>query len=345
MNNYIDERVKDLYKINIEQITFSIFEMVRRVEKGDIILETEFLRNSKWTNKKKSRLIESIVLNIPIQPIYLCEEVDFKYEVMDGQHRIKTIYEFINNKFPLKDSILFDSETYFWQMESSIKRKIEDYSLMMFILKYSSNPEVKGEVFERINTGARKVTDQEIRNYKYRNEGIQFIKYIVRDKCFQQMFRDVNINIREMQGQELALRFMSFYFKGIELYNGDLKKFLDNTLDEYYKYKYREDEVRYALKKALENVYSVFGEDSFILPSKNNRKNPKLNGALFDLLMISLEKYDFNMINENKNKIRNKLYELLETDKEFKQCIIGSSVNTKDKIRKRFEIWDNALKK
>lgn len=152
MNNYIDEKLESLYKMNIEQFNISIFEMVKRIEKGNIIFKKEFPISFEWKDENKTLLIESIVLNIPILPIYLCETVDFRYDVMDGYNRIKTIYEFINNEIPLINSQIFGANIYFRQLESSIQRKIEDYPLMMCILKYSNNPNIKREFFKRINS-------------------------------------------------------------------------------------------------------------------------------------------------------------------------------------------------
>ena len=103
MSEIVDEKIKP-QKINIAQVTFSVFETIRKVERGDILLGATFQRNAKWKFDKKSRLIESIILDIPIQAIYLSEENENKYEIIDGQQRIRTITEFVSNKFKLEST-------------------------------------------------------------------------------------------------------------------------------------------------------------------------------------------------------------------------------------------------
>lgn len=342
--NEVDEKIA-LQRINIAQVTFSVFETVRKVERGDILLEAEFQRNYKWQNEKKSRLIESIILDIPIQAIYLSEEANLTYEIIDGQQRIRTIYEFINNKFSLKNTLFFKKGTYFKNLESSIQRKIEDFQLVVFIVKRDNDSEVKFEIFERINTGAVKLNSQELRNCMYRNKGIPFIKNLSRREYFLKLIKNNNVNINSMQDQELVLRFISFYLKGVESYTGNLKRFLNNTLDEYDKYKSRENEVNQAFKRASENVYAVFGDEAFIVSKKKNKQKIKINVALFDLLMISLEKYGIDQITKKTIIIKNMFNNLLDNNEEFKECILGVSNNTKYKTKKRFEIWNKSLMK
>lgn len=340
----IEEKIMS-QRINIAQVTFSVFETVRKVEREDILLEAEFQRNYKWQNEKKSRLIESIILDIPIQAIYLSEEADTKYEIIDGQQRIRTIYEFINNKFPLKNTLLFKKDVFFRELEISIQRKIEDFQLVVFIVKKDNDPEVKFEIFERINTGAVKLNSQELRNCIYRNKGMPFIKMLAKEEAFLKLIRNANVNINSMQDQELVLRFMSFYLKGVEAYTGNLKRFLNNTLDEYDMYRNREDEVKAAFIRASENVYTIFDGDAFIVKSKhNNRKKGKINIALFDLHMILLEKYDYNTIRKSKQKIKDTFYKLINNNEEFKESIIGASNNTNAKTQTRFKIWQDNLK-
>lgn len=334
-------------KINIAQLTFSVFETVRKVERDDIQLEANFQRNYKWTNDKKSRLIESIILDIPIQAIYLSEEQDYRYEIIDGQQRIKTITEFVTNKFKLKNTLSFNENKYFKDLEPSLQRKIEDFQLVVFIVKNDNDPEVKFEIFERINTGAIKLNSQELRNCMYRNKGIPFIKELSRIEDFKKLIQHINVNINSMQDQELVLRFMAFYYRGVESYTGNLKKFLNNTLDEYDKYKERENEFKNVFIKTVNSIYDVLGNEAFVIKSKRgnkNKKKEKINVALFEILMISFAKYTNINIEHNKEFINSKLYDLLNNNEQFKESITGASTTTKAKTYERFHIWENCLK-
>lgn len=329
--------------INIAQLTFSIFETVRKVERGDIQLEAEFQRNFKWLPDKKSKLIESIILDIPIQAIYLSEDDDYKYEIIDGQQRIRTIVEFVNNKFKLQNTVLFKENKLFKDLEPSIQRKIEDFQLVIFVVKKDNNPDIKFEIFERINTGAVRLNSQELRNCIYRNKGIPFIKQLVKESDYRKLIKDKKVNINSMQDQELVLRFMSFYYRGIKSYGGNLKKFLNETLDNYDDYRHRECEFKSMFLNTVNSIYNVFGKDAFVIKNKN--KKGKLNVALFEILMISFSKYDSACIEKNKKCIKDKLEKLLMDNESFKDSIVGASTTTKTKAYERFEIWDNCMEK
>lgn len=329
--------------INIAQLTFSIFETVRKVERGDIQLEAEFQRNFKWLPDKKSKLIESIILDIPIQAIYLSEDDDYKYEIIDGQQRIRTITEFVNNKFKLQNTVLFKENKLFKDLEPSIQRKIEDFQLVIFVVKKDNNPDIKFEIFERINTGAVRLNSQELRNCIYRNKGIPFIKQLVKESDYRKLIKDKKVNINSMQDQELVLRFMSFYYRGIKSYGGNLKKFLNETLDNYDDYRHRESEFKNTFLNTVNSIYNVFGKDAFVIKNKN--KKGKLNVALFEILMVSFSKYESACIEKNKECIKDKLEKLLMDNESFRESIVGASTTTKTKAYERFEIWDNCMKK
>ncbi|NMM62829.1 DUF262 domain-containing protein [Clostridium sp. P21] len=328
--------------INIAQLTFSVFETVRKVERGDIQLEAEFQRNFKWLPDKKSKLIESIILDIPIQAIYLSEDNEYRYEIIDGQQRIRTITEFVNNKFKLQNTILFKENKLFKDLEPSIQRKIEDFQLVIFVVKKDNNPNVKFEIFERINTGAVRLNSQELRNCIYRNKGIPFIKELVKEIDYKKLIKDKKVNVNSMQDQELVLRFMAFYYRGVKSYEGNLKKFLNETLDNYDEYRNRETEFKGTFLKTLKSIYNVFGKDAFLIKNKN--KKGKLSVALFEILMISFSKYGFEDIKNNRETIKVKLDELLENNESFMESIAGASTTTKVKTYERFKIWDNCMK-
>lgn len=327
--------------INIAQLTFSIFETVRKVERGDIQLEAEFQRNFKWLPDKKSKLIESIILDIPIQAIYLSEDDDYKYEIIDGQQRIRTITEFVNNKFKLQNTVLFKENKLFKDLEPSIQRKIEDFQLVIFVVKKDNNPDIKFEIFERINTGAVRLNSQELRNCIYRNKGIPFIKQLVKESDYRKLIKDKKVNINSMQDQELVLRFMAFYYRGIKSYGGNLKKFLNETLDNYDDYRHRESEFKSTFLNTVNSIYNVFGKDAFVIKNKN--KKGKLNVALFEILMVSFSKYNFACIEKNKECIKDKLEKLLMENESFRESIAGASTTTKTKTYERFEIWNNCM--
>ena len=89
--------------IKIEQAQYSIFELKRRYDKGKICLDPDFQRNAVWNQRQKSELIESVIMGIPLPLIYLAENEDGKLVVVDGRQRLSTFFEFLDDKFKLKN--------------------------------------------------------------------------------------------------------------------------------------------------------------------------------------------------------------------------------------------------
>ena len=335
----MNDESKQFQKIDIAQISLSLFETTRKVKRGDIGLEADFQRKPKWKSEKKSKLIESIIYDIPIQAIYLSEESDNKYEIIDGQQRIRTIYDFMNDKFKLDSPVISKEKILFSNLEPNIQRKIEDFQLIIFVVKKDNNPNIKFEIFERINTGASKLNSQELRNCIYRNKGIPFIKELSEENIFKTVLVDKRVDINGMQDNELVLRFMSFYYKGYEDYTGNLKRFLNDTLDNYDKYSIREDEFKNKFIQTMESVNYVFGESAFLI---NINKKAKINTSLFEIITYTFSKYNSSELREKADVIKKNLEYLLNENRGFRESLT-SATTTQYKTKFRFKLWESVL--
>jgi len=189
----------------------SIYELFRKFQRGDLILDPEFQRRYVWDNKKASLLIESVLLEVPIPVIYLAEEDNGKFIVIDGQQRLRS-FRFLNNEFKLRGlSVLSElNGKYFKDLDKEKQRKIEDTTLRVIEIRKESHPDVKFEIFERLNVGAVKLNDQELRNCIYRGRYNDLIKELAEDKDFLFL-----LGLREphkrMYDRELVLHFLAFY--------------------------------------------------------------------------------------------------------------------------------------
>jgi len=148
----LKNETKDIY---IEKVQRSVFELYRRYKNNEILLSSEDQRNDIWSKlpARQSKLIESILLSIPIPVIYLSESLENTYEVVDGQQRLNTFFSFMDNKFKLKSlSLLTELDNkYFKNLSPNLQRKLEDYSLIIFIIKKNTHPDIKFDIFERVN--------------------------------------------------------------------------------------------------------------------------------------------------------------------------------------------------
>ena len=333
---------KSQRKVYIEKENYSIFESHRRYRRGEIDLQPPYQRKDVWTLKKKSRLIESVLLNIPIPVFYLAELADEKKEVVDGQQRLNAFFHFLDNKYPLeKLDILEDLKgKTFNQLTPDLQRKLEDYQLFFFIIKKESHKDIRFDVFQRVNEGATKLSAQELRNGLYRGYRIELLKELAGDENFKKMV-EKKLAVRRMKDHEAALRFIAFYIKGYETYSGNLNSFLNDTLDNLPAAENKEfyHRLKTAFRSTMETIFQVFGLDAFI---KGDAQKKKINLSLFDILCYSFAKHDKEKILHAKNHIIKKLNELIEQQGDFYYAITSNTL-TKNSVKIRFEKWLKAM--
>lgn len=199
--------------IRNEYKDFTIGGLVLKIMSGDIELQPDFQREYVYDDVRASYLIESILIDMPIPTIYLCEEED-TYEVIDGQQRLTTVKRFYNNEFELKKlRYLPDlNGKYFKDLDKKQKRQFEDFCFKTTIIKPDNN-NTKYELFERLNTGATSLNAQEIRNCIYRGHFNDLLKELVNDLNVKKyLFKQNRIN-RRMKLEEEVL-FLIWYLEG-----------------------------------------------------------------------------------------------------------------------------------
>lgn len=326
----LDER-----EVFIDKVQLSIFELHRKNVRGDIILQPFYQRKDIWTRPKKSKLIESVLLNISIPSIYFAERKDGKWEVVDGQQRLKSFFDFLDDKYSLSQLPVLNhlQNKSFWDLDS-YQRKIEDYQLHIFIIKKESHPDIRFDIFERINEGASQLNAQELRNSIYRGQRIDLIVDLSKNKNFIKLTKG-KLQDRRLKDQEAILRFLSFYFKGYDDYNGNLNSFLNDTLENFDTYKNNSANFSEVLDSTMESIYDVFGRDAFIKAGSQIRR---MNMSIFDIISYSFAKCDKQLIRKHKHIIPALLEDLIDRDPEFKRALTSNTL-TKKNVRYRFEKW------
>lgn len=241
-NSDVELNPYDPDKIKVRSDKMPITLLSTMIDSGDIDMNPDFQRNLVWSNFQKSRLIESILLRIPLPMFYFAEDFEGKLSVVDGLQRISTIKEFMDNKFPLKDLQYLNESCNGRYFKDEGKKKGLDtkYSRWFNLTTISANIidptspyKVKYDIFRRINTGGRPLNNQEIRNC-LTGQGLRdTLKEMVGLPEFKSA-TDNSIKSTRMDDQELALRFLVFYKMyessgNIDSYNG----YMDATLDEF----------------------------------------------------------------------------------------------------------------
>lgn len=329
----------------------SIYELERRWKKGDLNLDPEFQREYVWDDKRASLLVESVLLEIPIPIIYLAEEANGVFTIIDGQQRLRSFFRFLNNEFKLKNlGMLRDHEGKFFQdLDKEAQTKIEDANLRIIEIQKDTDPNVKFEIFERLNVGSVKLNDQELRNCIYRGKYNDLIKELSEDKDLLYIL-GLDAPQNRMQQNELVLHYLAFYDQTYLKYKSPMKQYLNNELENN---KNITDEELMQLRQSFRNAISltrtVFGKNAFRKfvqgnqQEKNGRWEKRINMGLFEIIMHGFSIYKKNQIIPNSDSIREELIHLTTSDSDFINCISGTGTTNTQKVHTRFKMWEASL--
>lgn len=287
------------------------------------VLRPKYQRRITWNNKKRSRLIESFIMNIPVPPVFLYETDFGVYQVMDGLQRISTIMDFFDNKFALENLIEWNelNGKYYKDLPQKIKEGIERRQLSVITLLKESAKTIEQEtnmkkmVFERLNTGGEKLEQQEVRNALYPGKFNDMCIRLSENENFRKLWRieiseDSNeedfddTNIENMSNSklfvrmfdvELVLRF--FAMRNIDNYNIQLSKFLDLYLENANKLS--EENIKLLEQKfvdSINKINSLFGDKAFCRYTKMKKKWmwTKPQKMIFDPIMLAIDGLEIN---------------------------------------------------
>lgn len=227
--------------VHVTKKDFSIYELYRKYNKGQLILEVDFQRSRVWTNKQKCELIESILMGLPLPIFYLKQMDNATYVIVDGKQRLSTLFEFLNNKFTLKalKILKFLNGKKFEDLADDLavyQSQIEDYQLYSHIILPPTPDKILFDIFDRVNRGGTQLNKQEIRNALYHGSGLDMIKEITKSNEFIKVTHIKPQKDIRMKGSYLITRFLAFYMYfrgefGEYEYKGDIDELIEITLE------------------------------------------------------------------------------------------------------------------
>jgi hypothetical protein len=301
--------------IKVKTQPLTLGDIIERLEYKEIKLYSEFQRSPDlWNNTKKSRLIESILLRLPIPTFYFDGSDDNKWEVIDGLQRISTLRSFaIHKKLKLENlQFLKEYDDYTYDMlPRELQRRIKTFPITVYILEKGTPDEVKYNIFSRLNQGGLELTAQELRNALHQGMPANLVADLVRGE--NEAYRDDNDNkvIKEateegrlfvkvtegriktlrMEDRDFATRFVSFYLTNYNNYVPDMDTFMSRGMKKIYDLTDNEiSQLKTDYKKALNAAYSIFESDAFRKRYNMNDGRKPINKALFDSLSVSFAK-------------------------------------------------------
>ena len=273
-----------------------------------------------WTNSKASRLIESLLLNVPIPVLYLAEAPEDLYEVIDGHQRIKSVARFLNNEFRLSGLQVLGSATHrgkrYHQLPAADQRRIKTRVIRAIIITDESHPTMKFEVFERLNVGATALTAQEIRNSTCRGQFMNLVKTeLVDDLNFRNCI-GTKLPRRRMVDEELIIRALAVRSR-VESYRPPLPRFLNNYSHDMNKANSEAlaEEAR-IFKLAASNVYNIFGANAFRLTYEDGSLVDRaINRGLAEVQLVTLSYADAAQVDKRRDALMQVLGELHQDPK------------------------------
>jgi hypothetical protein len=331
----------DVEKISISNKKISLSNVVRRLER-DLIRAAKLQRSENlWDIGRKSRLIESLMLKIPLPYFYAAATKDDELLIVDGLQRISTIRGYVSkNAFELQSLEFlrkFEGKK-FEALPERMRIRIEETELDFVIIDPDSPQAVQRNIFKRLNTGGLPLTEQEIRHALYNGPVTDILSKLVDSEEFQNAV-DHSVNDSRMAAQELVLRFLAFSVMGIDEYRKDeeMDAFLSDAMQIINSLKSHGvrkagvagvsverrisngniDEIQKKFVLSLIRARTLFGDRAFRIstPLRGREKGrTPVNKSLFELwsiLLSDMAERDFNTLNANKER----LYE--EMEKEF----------------------------
>ena len=326
------------YSIKVYPADFTLEVLHNKINKETIIFP-EFQRNYVWNIRQASRLIESFIIGLPVPQIFLYTDENEKLRVIDGRQRLQSIHYFFKGtfidsrgtekKFRLdglnKHSLFFEKS--FEDLSSIYQERLQNAVLRAMIVDQLKPDDTTSmyHIFERLNTGGTKLTDQEVRNAVYHGSFSKFLNSINTYPNWRAILGKQNPDQRQKDTQ-LILRYMSLYHES-ENYTKPMRDFLSTFMK-----KYRKPDKKFLKqeKKRFETTCDLIVEHLGIKRPLN--PSGSLNAAVFDSIFVSFAKNHTTIPDNIKVKI-----ESLITNKEFVD-LVDSATTDPPTVRKRLEM-------
>lgn len=328
----------DTVLIRTEQRT--VYDVVRRIDKDAFIMNPDFQRDFIWDEVKQSKLIESMLMRIPLPVFYLAENSDGRTVVVDGLQRLSTFKRFLNNELKLKlptQAELHDK--YFKELAPKLQNRIEDCNLVLYIIDDKVPERARLDIFERVNGGVP-LTRQQMRNCLYMGPATTFLREEANTELFQ-MATGGSLRTGTMRDREFVNRFCAFHILGTEEYN-EIDDYLARALKKMNGMSAGElAQLSSEFRNGLQNNYNLFGEHAFRKHTPDQKRRSVLNASLWDVMTTGLADIPQARVTERQTALRDGFYALLKDDEFIKS--ITYSTNSRPPVLHRFQAFTTLL--
>ncbi|HEX8472603.1 MAG TPA: DUF262 domain-containing protein [Pyrinomonadaceae bacterium] len=328
----------------VSVVDYNLSTLADLVSNRTIDTSPRFQRRFRWDQKRQSTLIESFLMNVPVPPIFLNEDEYGKYSVIDGKQRLTAITDFLAGRLELSGLEIYkelNGKTF-----SDLPPKLQSVmrtrpTLRATIILRQSDPDIKYEVFHRLNTGGVKLNPQEIRNSAFPGPFNDLLWELSDSKHFHQLLgiknRRKSVLYKEMRDIEFVLRYFTFK-EHWQDFTGSMKRLMDRYMDNNKDIPLHQvNELKDDFRHTLELVDEAFGQYAFKRwqPEKGQWRSVVL-AALYDAQMIGVREFKLNQLMGKQDQITEGLKSLFQNE-EFRKSI-DAATNTVVNFRTRVEM-------
>lgn len=333
--------------LQADRMDMSYGEIISLYERDELIIDPEYQRLFRWSSYQQTRFIESILLGVPIPPIFVAENELGQWELVDGVQRISTVISFIgilkkykekNNWVLEKGDLLPSIEGFTWEkLPNKLKLNFKRSVCRVEIIKSDSELDIRYELFNRLNTGGSPLKDQEIRNCIFRGISSDFnkmLKELSDNDIFLDLLSISDTQISQLYNEEMVLRFIALVEEWETMEESSIGQFLTNYM------KKAVSDSNYDFKKNKELFIRTFDRLSFY-PDVFKAKNRYFSPSLFDAIGVpvarQIDKYE-----EIDDEQLKKSIEKIKENEELKKYM-GSASAQKGRAKKRLKISTEIL--
>lgn len=349
----------DPTSIRVDQRMMSIFEVMRKIKRGAINLQPDFQRHFVWNETRKSRLVESILLRIPLPAFYLDAAIDDTWLVVDGLQRLSTLDAFLNQNTLRLSNLEFLTELegrLFSDLPFNLQQQLEDTELNLYIIRPETPPEVKFTIFSRVNTGGLVLTPQEIRHALFQGRATTFLAELAQLPEFLNATTQ-SISSLRMDDRECVLRFLAFHMTPYQHYGKlsqrdrsgrviqqNLDGFLSEAMGRLNALKDdidTLDRLRDAFRTSMQKAEAIFGAYAFRKMYQREGRRTQISKPLFEVWSTLLTNYAIGDLVRNRDAIIDGFITLMGNVDFNKSISLGTgSITT---VHRRFAMIERLL--
>ena len=325
----------------IRHETRTIYDVIRRIDKERYIMDPDFQRDFIWPDDKQSKLIESVIMRIPLPVFYLAEDENGRMIVVDGLQRLSTFHRFVKGGLQLRlpDRSELD-RLQFFDLPPKLKNRIEDCNLICYIIDSKVPERARLDIFERVNSG-EPLTRQQMRNSLFMGPATRLLKEASGTESFLEA-TGKSLNPKTMRDRELVNRFFAFRLLDLDEYRGDMDDFLAKSLR---KMNRMSPDVLSRLsddfQRSMSNNILLFERHAFRKSiirwhETGETYRSMINASIWDVLSTGLSRYDNDRVEKRSGHLRESVCRLLQDD-DF-NAAITISTNESKRVKVRFQM-------